>query len=282
MASSPAGGDRRRLAAELRRLRDAGGLSGQRLGDLLGWSQSKVAKIENGRTRPSVADVEAWAAATGVGEDARAELAALAESVATDARPWSSRHGTLAARNLEIAQVERETTHLQNFQPAVFPGLLQTADYARRVISMLDVAGQRDVAAAVAARMERQTALYDQGKRFEFMLTEGALRWRPGPPELMLAQLDRLLSVMTLPNITVGVLSFGQQQVVLHTNGFTIFDAPGDPFVLVETLTQELYLHEDGDLAAYRTVFARARASAASGPDAISLIRQIMTEVASG
>jgi transcriptional regulator with XRE-family HTH domain len=282
VASGPVGGDRRRLAAELRRLREACGLSGQRLGDLLGWSQSKVAKIENGRTRPSPADVEAWAAATGAGEGTRAELVALVESVATEARPWSPRHGTLAARNLEIAQVEREATGLQNFQPAVFPGLLQTAEYARRVVSMLDVAGQQDVAAAVAARVERQTALYDQGRRFEFVLTEGALRWRPGPPELMLAQLDRLLSTMTLPNVAVGVLPQSRRQVVLHTNGFTIFDVPGEAFVLVETLTRELYLHEDGDLAAYRAAFARAREAAASGPDAVSLIRRVMAEVAGG
>jgi transcriptional regulator with XRE-family HTH domain len=282
MASSPASSDRRRLAAELRRLRETRGLSGQRLGDLLGWSQSKVAKIENGRTRPSAADVEAWAAATSASDEVRAELAALAESVATESRPWSSRHGTLSARNLEIAQVERDATHLQNFQPAVFPGLLQTADYARRVISMLDVAGQRDVAAAVAARVERQAALYDQGKRFEFVLTEGALRWRPGPPELVLAQLDRLVSVMTLPNVTIGVLPYSQQQAVLHTNGFTIFDVPGDPFVLVETLTQELHLHGDDDLATYRGVFARAQDSAACGPDAILFVRQIMAEVMGG
>jgi transcriptional regulator with XRE-family HTH domain len=282
VASGPVDGDRRRLASELRRLREAGGLSGQRLGELLGWSQSKVTKIENGRTRPSAADVEVWAAATGASDDARAELAALAEAVATHARSWSSRHGTLASRNLEIAQFEREATSVQTFQPAVFPGLLQTADYARRVVSMLDVAGERDVAAAVAARVERQTVLYDQGRNFEFLLTEGALRWRPGPPELMLAQLDRLLSVMTLPNVAVGVLPQGRRQVVLHTNGFTIFDVLDDPFVLVETLTRELHLREDGDLAAYRAAFARAREAAASGSDAVALIRQVMAEVAGG
>lgn len=280
--ASPASRERRQLVAELKRLREARGLSGQRLGDQLGWSQSKVTKIENGRTRPSVADVEAWTAATGAPAATRAELVALAETTATETRAWAPRHGTLAARNLEIGQAEQETTHLQNFQPAVFPGLLQTADYARRVLALLDMSGERDLAAAVAVRMERQTVVYDQGKRFEFLLTEGALRWRPGPAGLMLAQLDRLLSVATLPNVTVGVLPHRQEQVALHTNGFTIFDVPDDPFVLVETLTQELYLREDRDLMTYRQAFSRMRDTAMVGADAITMIRNVMSEFSAG
>jgi len=282
MASTLASRDRRQLLTELKRLREARGLSGQQLGDLLGWSQSKVAKIENGRTRPSVADVEAWARTTGASEATRAELVALAESTSTEARAWASRHGTLAVRNLEIGQAEQETTLLQNFQPAVFPGLLQTADYARRVMSLLDTSGKRDVAAAVAVRIERQTVIYDQDKRLEFLLTEGALRWRPGPAGLMLAQLDRLLSITTLPNVTVGVLPYGREQVALHTNGFTIFEIPDDPFVLVETLTQELYLREDSDLRTYREAFARMRDTALADSEAITMIRRVMSEVAAG
>lgn len=280
MASRPTSGNQRRLLTELKRLRETTGMSGQGLGDRLGWSQSKVTKIENGRTRPSRADVDAWTNATGADDVVRVELASLAEAVSTEARAWSPRHGTLAARNLEIAQVERETTHLSNFQPAVFPGLLQTADYARRVVTMLDMAGKRDVAAAVAVRMERQTILYDQEKRFEFLLTEGALRWRPGPGALMLAQLDRLLSIMTLPNVMVGVLPYSHEQVALHANGFTIFDVPDDPFVLVETLTQELYLHEGSDLAIYRQIFARMQNASVSGPDAVTIIRKVVADTA--
>jgi transcriptional regulator with XRE-family HTH domain len=271
---------RQQLLSELKRLREEKGLSGQRLGEVLQWSQSKVSKIENGRTRPSVADIEAWAQACGAGEARTADLVSLAESALTEARTWGPRHGTLAARNREIAQSEQAATHLQNFQPAVFSGLLQTADYARRVIAMLDVAGTRDVAAAVAVRVERQTVLYDPAKRFEFLLTEGALRWRPGPHALMLAQLDRLLSIATLPNVTIGVLPFSREAVALYTNGFTIFDIPDEPYVLVETLTQELRLHEAGDLETYREAFARMRAAAATDADAVEVIQHIRADLA--
>lgn len=273
--------NQQQLTAALKQLRESKDLSGQRLGELLDWSQSKVSKIENGRTRPSVSDVEQWANACDAPSGAVTELVVLAESVATEARAWNSRrHGTLAARNREIATIEAQSRELWNFQPAVISGLLQTADYARRVISMLDVSGSRDVAAAVAARMDRQTVLYDQSKRFEFLLTEGALRWRPGPAPMMLAQLDRLASIATLPNVLVGVLPFNREAVALHTNGFTIYDVPDDPLVLVETLTQELFLHEDSDLTTYRGAFAVMRDAALVGSDALDVIRRVMADVA--
>lgn len=279
MESKPLGGAHRRLISELRTLREGAGHSGVRFGDLLDWSQSKVSKIENGRTRPSIADVEAWTAACDASDDLTQELVMLAEAVSTEVRAWSSRRGTLAARNSEIAQAEAATTHLQNFQPAVVSGLLQTAEYARRVIDMVDVTGEKDVGAAVAVRLERQTVLYDQSKTFEFILTEGALRWRPGPANLILAQLDRLMSIATLPNVTIGVLPFDQEAVALYTNGFTIFDVPDDPFVLVETNTQELYLHEAGELATYRQIFARLHDSAMIDEVAVTAIRRIMTDI---
>jgi Domain of unknown function (DUF5753) len=75
---------------------------------------------------------------------------------------WVSHRAGLAARQREVAEVEARSVRLWNFQPVVVPGLLQTAEYARRVLALVDVSGQRDVAAA-AARLERQAVLYDEG-----------------------------------------------------------------------------------------------------------------------
>jgi transcriptional regulator with XRE-family HTH domain len=271
----------RQLLSALKELREGKNLSGQRFGELLEWSQSKVSKIETGRTKPSAADVMAWARATGATDQQTAELVSLADAVLTEARTWSSRHGTLASRNQEIAYIEAETTHLQNFQPAVVPGLLQVAEYARRVITMLDVSGERDVAEAVRVRMGRQTILYDQAKAFEFLLTESALRWRPGPPSLLLPQLDHLLSIATLPNVTIGVLPNTDEAPALYLNGFTIFGIPDDPLVLVETFHLEEKLDDEANLATYRGLFARMWAAAATGDEASALIRRIMADVSS-
>lgn len=267
---SPASPERRRLAATLRSLRDDSGLSGQQLADRLGWSQSKVSKIENGRTRPSVEDVAAWTSATGAGREQADELASLAETVATQVHSWRARgHGSLAQRHGTIAEAERATPTLRVFQPAVVPGLLQTADYARHVMALLE-ATDDEVAAAVTARMERQSVLY-QDKQFRFVLTEGALRWRPGPASMMLAQYDRLLNLATLPNVSIGVLPFDVPAPALYTNGFQLFGGD-DPFVLVETMTTELHLREEQDLEHYAVVFEQLSAAARSGDDAVSVI----------
>lgn len=278
MASPRVSPERRRLMALLRDLRGHARLTGEELGNAVGWSQSKVSKIENGRTRPSADDITTWADATRATTEQRGELLELALAVANEARSWSTAHeGGLARRQREIADVEASATHLRNFQPAIIPGLLQTAEYARRVLTMADVSGQREVPAAVAARLDRQTALYKQDKKFEFVLTEGAVRWRPGPPELMHAQKDRLLSLLTLPNISVSVIPFDREATALYLNGFTIFDVPDDPAVLVETHSHELWLNDPGHLADYRRIFHSLAEAAVTGHEANELIRSAMS-----
>jgi Domain of unknown function (DUF5753) len=128
----------------------------------------------------------------------------------TEARSWRlvNRLG-LAPRQHEIAELEQSAHAVRVFQPVMVPGLLQIADYARPVMEMAYTAGP-DIAAAVAVRMERQTILYHQHKQFEFVVTEGALRWRPGPPDMMRAQLDRLMSAASLPNVTLNLVPFGE------------------------------------------------------------------------
>lgn len=265
----------RQLVAELKRLREGADLSGHRLADALSWSQSKVSKIENGRTRPAVEDVQQWANATGANAETLADLISLTEEVAAEPRAWSG----LADRNKEIRQVEVETTHLKNFQPAVVSGLLQTADYARRVMALIGVSTPEEVSAAVAVRLDRQAVLYDQSKKFEFILTEAALRWRPGSPAMMLAQMDRLISLSTLPNVTIGVLPLNQEASLLHTNGFTIFEGIRKPFVLVEALSDERRLDDEQSLTLYRDAFTKAREHALTDAEAVTFVRRLMSEL---
>ncbi len=82
-----------------------------------------------------------------------------------------------------------------------------------------------DLGAAVAARLDRQAILYDETKRFEFLLAEGALRWRLGALGSHLAQLDRLVAVSTLPNVDLAVLPQTAPVPAWHGHGFVIFTA---------------------------------------------------------
>lgn len=270
---------RRQLGAELRKLRQATGMNSTDFGLACGWSQSKVSKSERGVTLLSPEDVRVWAQKTGADQETSDRLVGLAVDLKTEVMDWTPEEGELAERNVYIGDVERESAGLKNFQPSAISGLLQTADYTRRVMTMLDTRSEHDLSAAVAARTNRQTILYDTSKRFEFVLTEGALRWQPGPSAVMLAQLDRLISIATLPNVTVGVLPFDRQAETLYLNGFTIFEHPDDPFVLVETYGGERRYHDGETLSSYREVFARLHASAVTDAEAADVIRRIMGNI---
>ncbi len=263
---------REQLAANLKALRLRAGLTGEQLASRLRTSQPKVSRIENAKSVPTLADLEAWVKATNAKAEEVTELAALLDQIATEARSWRlvNRLG-LAPRQHEIAELEQSAHTIRVFQPVMVPGLLQIADYARRVMEMTYTAGP-DIAAAVAVRMERQTILYDQAKQFEFVVTEGALRWRPGPPDMMRAQLDRLISVASLPNVTLEPVQHGETPIpLLHP--FVIFELEDESLVTAETYSTELQLHDTQDIARYRQVLDQLRPAAI--PDAAALIRAI-------
>jgi hypothetical protein len=201
-----------------------------------------------------------WARTTGASDAELADLAALVEQVATTATSWRILHRLgLAGKQQEIKELEQRAQRIQTFQPVMVPGLLQIAEYARQVIEMAYQPG--DVGRAVAARLERQTILYDQTKQFDFLLTESALRWWPGPAELMRAQLDRLVSVASLPNVRLFVRPLGQASIpFLHP--FVIWELEAETLVTVETYSAELTIQEPQDIERYKDVWQRASVEA--------------------
>ena len=274
MASSPS---QRRLAAALKQLRARSGLSTTELGRALGWTQTRVSRAENATRRVSLVEAVAWADATSASPDLRAEVTELAEDAARDVRSWWSVHaGGLAGRQHEIAALESAATVIRNTQYMI-PGLLQTADYARHAMTLANVSGQVDLAAAVAARMRRQEILYDTARQFEYVLPEAALRVRlADDPALLRAQADRLLSLDTLPNISIAVLPFSVPLPAWPGN-FVIYEIPGEPLVVVETLTDEVITGDEREVTTYREAFARMRAASVTGEEAHDLIRAAMT-----
>lgn len=257
---------REQLGSRLRQLRTRAGLSGDALASRTGLSQSKISRVETGRSLPSVEEVRAWAAATDTTDEELAELAALVEQVATTATSWRvlQRLG-LAEKQREIAELERQAKRILTFQPVVIPGLLQVPDYARRVMAM-GYAGEADPR-AVAARLERQSILYDDSKRFEFLITEGALRWRPGDMN-MRPQIDRLISAANLANVTLGIVPFDQAPTVF-LNQFVLWELPDESLVTVETYSAELTVTDAADVARYREVWRRLSETARSAPDVL-------------
>lgn len=274
---------RRLVAEELRRLRLAAGLSGEQLATRIGVSQSKISKIENLRRSAPVADVRAWAQATGASEATIAQLAERATAALTEATTWRAGLAAgLASKQQQVAELEASAAVIQNFQPSAIPGLLQTPEYARQTLVLSDVVGGQDYTSAVIARMNRQTVLHDERKRLEFVFTEAALRWRPGPSRLLLAQLDRLATTATLPNVSIGLIPHTAEAATIHSHGFVIYDQRGqdeEAIVKVETLTAGLTIVDPDGVAAYQRQFARLRESALHGEAALEFLTKVMEDI---
>ena len=272
---------RQELGAALRRLRQNAGLSGEDIAAALRISQSRVSRIELGQQLAAPAVVDGWVRVTRAPDGEREKLLDLAETAATDTVSWRRAMARgLVKLQEDSLQLEASAATILNFQIAGIPGLLQVPEYARRVFAAGHPVGQPDIAAAVAARMNRQAILYDDSKHLEFILTEAAVRWRLGPENLMRAQVDKIMTASSLENVTVGIIPLAAEADVWHDHGFNILDNRGDngePVVHVETLTNGLTITDPADVAAYKEVFARLRRLAVTGADTQALLRQIIT-----
>lgn len=276
---TPRPSKRQQLAAELRRVRELYGMSGRELAQLIDISQSKVSRVESGRTIPSLPEVSAWAAAVCVPADRQEWLVALAESVFTEVHSWPSALRTRGHIQDEIEERELRARLVRTFQPSVVPGLLQTAEYARRVITLARPGSVDAVSEAVDGRLRRQLALYEEDRRFEFVITEAALRWRPGPARLLLAQLDRLASLSTLDNVSIGVILLDADAATTYSHAFVIYDDHTDgqdPFVETETIHANLIVNDPGDVDLYQRRWAALSGTATFGEE----VRAVFAELA--
>lgn len=263
------GEERQHLAAALRDLRSRAKLSTYQLGQVLGWSQGKVSKMERGRTLADPDDVAAWAQATGADLAYAVELAALATAVADQMRSLRAVRGRgLAATQRQLAVIHEAMTGYREFAPYAVPGFLQTRAYATRVLELADVSRRSEA----EERMRRQTVLLDPSVQFRFVVTEAALRVPLGSPDVMREQAAKILAMVRLPNVSLAVLSATADAVVLQPSGFVIYDVPEEPVVLLELLTQEIQLRAARDVRVYAEAFARLEGTALVGKDAINVI----------
>ena len=266
-----------RLGGELRRVRVLAGLSGRAIADAVGISQATVSRIERGASVPSLRELTAWADVTGVSEDRRALLLGLGEAAVNEVTPLRDRlGGGLAGVQESVRELEATTRTLRNFQPGFVPGLLQTAPYARSILTLASPGA--DIAAAVAARLSRQLILHEPDRSFEFLMTESALRYRPGPRSLRAAQLDHLAAVVTLDTVSFGVIPADAEMHAITRCGFVIYEDRIDglpPFVIAETPHASVYANDPADIAVYWEQLAAFRESAVYGDEALAIVRRI-------
>jgi transcriptional regulator with XRE-family HTH domain len=266
---------RRQLGAELRKLRSLAGLSQRVLVEALVSSQAGVSRIEHGETLPTREQVIAWLRTCGVAadQDVRDRVLGLADAAHGETRPWGDMVPVDVSHLQGVAsEREQSATLIRNCQLTWLPGLLQTAEYARLVIEQTDPESERDTAAALAARLQRQQILFEKGRRFEFLIAESALLWAP-EPGVVDAQRDRLLSLATRPTVEVAVLP------VLRTgtpawHSFIIFQAADESsFVTTELVHGGQEIADPEVVRRYVSLWDRLWRTAVTGDQALDFIR---------
>jgi hypothetical protein len=236
-------------------------------------SAGKLSKIENGRVRPTVQDVDLILSALGVSQEVKNEFLATARAAATEALAWRllRRMGPWKHQNT-IKAIEADTQELRLFQGQLVPGLLQTPEYASAVFSVPPALPAGTMARTVAARIERQETLHDPERSFRFLICEHVLRWRVPSPVVLALQLDRIVSLSRLPNVTIGVLPLNAPMPDFPMTCFSLHD---DRLVIAETFHSEITTRDPKDVQTYVETFERFAAAAVYGDDMRMLVEGI-------
>jgi transcriptional regulator with XRE-family HTH domain len=267
---------RRELGAQLRALRTEKGWTVEQVAERLLISSSKVSRLETGQRGASARDIRDLGELYGLDEKQRQRLADLAQA--------GKRHGWWQPLSLPYSTyvgLEADATSIRDFGLAVMPGLLQTADYAASVLrAMVPSRTPDEVEHLVEGRMARQQRVLaaENPPQFQAILDASVLHRVVGGSAVMRAQLERLIEMSELPNVTIKVVPYEAGPLPVPNNKFIIlsFDSLALPdVVFIEGLTGDLYLDRNEDTDIYNNAFHALDRLGAS-PE---VTRGILTEI---
>lgn len=267
---------RRRLGLELRRLRLAAGLTGDQVVEQIGWAaKSKLSRLENGRSRPDLADILDLLDLYEVGGEIRDELIAIAREAGNNR--WLRAYPVMTARQRGYAELEGSAVHIREYCATTVPGLLQTEEYARvRILSAHGLhlvphqpAVRPAATAEIEARLARQAILTREvdPPAYEAIIDQNALSGRSAPPDVLSGQMIHLRAMASLPNVTLQVLPTDARVADYYQpqHGFSMY-AFADPrdlqTVAVEVLASDLILTDRAAASRYSMVYEWLRMAA--------------------
>ena len=273
---------RRRLRAELRRVRLEAGLTQEQVATAMDWSLSKLIRIENGTTAGiSTNDLKAILLHYKITDEARtAELIALAR--ASRERSWWSTYREIASpRLIQLIEYEQAAYISRNYQSFVIPGMLQTAEYARASINQLapDMPASQ-VDPRVEIRMKRQELLKrsDPPLMF-FIMDEGVVRRLVGGKDVMRQQLRRMIDVTDMPKVTIEVVPFSAGALKGMQAPFVIHEFPdaADDDVLYQETPSDAFLSRDDpeEILSFRESFEHLREASLGPEGTIDFLREL-------
>jgi transcriptional regulator with XRE-family HTH domain len=264
----------RQLRKELLRLREAADLSMDEVASRLDWHKAKVSRIETGKSRVTPSDVRLLLDEYGVSDEReRSALMALAREARKQGW-WHNYPDVIASPYIGF---EAEASSLRMYQTQLVPGLFQTEEYMRALLSSVRPAlPQHVIDRRIEARKARQTMLLGEDAPLLWVILDETVLRRPvGGPEVMRGQLARLRDAARLANVTIQTLPFGAGAHAAMGVPFVVLDFDGPDsvsLVYLEHLTGELYLDDEPDIARYTLVFDYLRAKALDPEHFVSMI----------
>jgi transcriptional regulator with XRE-family HTH domain len=248
---------RRRLAAELRAIRDATGKSGDVVAAALKWSPSKISRYELARTGLKLRDVERLLDYYEVSGSRRTLLVTLARDAAQKGW-WEEFTDFLSADYQQFIGLEHEASSIDIWHVEVVSGLLQTEAYARHIISsynQVEPIAPGMIERLVKVRMQRQQVLTREPPvQLSVVLDESILKRRIGTPEVMYEQLQRLVKEADRPNVTLRILPLDAQHTVIGES-FVIFRFGPDNDAILQDVVSAEHLRNDFSVEGERETY---------------------------
>lgn len=262
---------RQRIAGALRALRKDAGLSTNDLATRLNWSQSRVSRLELGRTLAKPHEIEAWSVATGADPRLRGELVEVARQTANEFTEWRRELAPGRRRvQQEIQRLEENSSVTRVFSMDVIPGLAQTEPYVEAMFRLGREIGPVDepTEEAVRARMDRQQVLEDHTKSFSLLMSEMALRRRLISQSAMRQQVEKLVWLDRQPNISIGVIPFDADERVHQYHAFAILGdlaRDAESIALAESVTRAINIRGHDEVGLYVAHFEALWSEALEG-----------------
>ncbi|RBQ17437.1 transcriptional regulator [Spongiactinospora rosea] len=272
------------LGSQLRRLREAKGISREEAGHLIRGSESKISRMELGRVGFKERDVSDLLTFYGV-EDEGARRPVMDLVLRANEPGWWHRYNDLLPSWFQAyVGLEEAASRIRTYEVQFVPGLLQTKEYARAVITAgAATIGPHEIARRVDLRMERQRVLETEGGPFFWaVIDEAALRRPIGGADVMRAQLEHLLELMRQPNITIQVMPFSFGGHSAEGGAFSVLrfaDSELPDVVYVEQLASALYLDKREDVDRYSEVMERLCAVSTTPEETVEILVKVMKEI---
>ncbi|MDQ3276566.1 MAG: helix-turn-helix domain-containing protein [Actinomycetota bacterium] len=270
----------RELGDGLRQAMEQARLTGKQAAQMLSWSPSFVSLLLSGKRGASEVDIAAFLGVCRAKGPERDRLLALCRE--QDTPGWFQQHGSRLPKQLvTLIDHENKAVTISDFEATVVPGLLQTGEYARAVISRVVNVPPEEVDERVAARLARQSLFSrDCPARFTFYLHESVLRTPVGGPAVMAEQLHHLQRMSARSYLTLRVVPVALGAHAAMTGAFRLMEfAEFKPVAYLEGETSSLFLEKPEETAAYRRILGALADTALREGQSQELIAAVATEL---